>query len=138
MKHSTIFALLLGAALLGTAASAQCAVSVGPDNVNITIQGECPGQLVVRWEGATPDRPAAIAFSRREGHFTLPAGPCHGTVLGLSSGHGFRDVRDFRTGSKGRGRLTGQAHLAACGGYLQMIVADGLPCTTSNVVQIPQ
>jgi len=106
--------------------------------VILTLEGECPGHVVVQWEGATPDRPAAIAFSRREGQVTLPAGPCEGTVLGLSSAHHFGVVRVFRTGPEGRGQLTGRAHLTACGGYLQMIVMDGNPCATSNVVQIPQ
>lgn len=106
--------------------------------VILSLEGECPGRLTIEWRGSNSDRRAALAFSRAEGQFLLPAGPCQGTLLGLSSSHGFRDVRVFRTGPEGRGRLTGQANLAACGGYLQMIVADGRPCSTSNVVQIPE
>ena len=122
---------------------ALAAFAVGAANgahaqVILTLEGACPGPLAIQWSGATPDHPAAIAFSRREGQFTLPAGPCQGTVLGLSNGHGFRAVRVFRTGPDGRGQLTGRGHLAACGGYLQMIVMDGNPCAISNVVQIPE
>lgn len=39
-------------------------------------------------------------------------------------------------GSDGRSRAL--SRLLACGGFLQMIVQDGNPCATSNVVQIPQ
>ncbi len=70
------------------------------------------------------------------GGYTLQ-GACAGTTLGLGSS-GLRLVKVFATGADGEGRLTGVAPPFACGGYLQMVVADGNPCTTSNVVQIPQ
>jgi len=109
----------------------------GPDNLTITLEGTCPGRVVLRYEGAIPDRWAALAFSREEGEFLLPGGPCWGTLLGLSSS-GFAVLRTFRTGSDGGGQLVGRAAAWTCGGFLQLVVQDSRPCQTSNVVQIPQ
>ncbi len=118
--------------------AATATVAAGPDNLTISIQGECPSRLVLAWSGVSPNEWAALAFSQAEGQVTLPMGPCAGTVLGLSPSHGFGVLRTFRTGSEGRGEMTGSVRTHHCGGYFQMIVGDGSPCATSNVVQIPQ
>lgn len=104
--------------------------------VVISIEGDCPGAMRFRWEGATPDQWAGLIYSDERGNFTLNQ-PCGGTVTGLGT-RGLRLVWLFRTGAAGQGAATGRAASPSCGGSLQMVVQDGNPCTTSNVVQIPQ
>lgn len=108
----------------------------GPDNFVLTIDGECPGQVRLGWEGATPDRRMALLYADTTGGYVLPHW-CDGTQTGLST-RNLRLVAVLRSGAQGRGTRAGQAASQFCGGYLQMIVKDGYPCTTSNVVQIPQ
>lgn len=102
----------------------------------ISIDGECPGQVRLGWEGATPDRRMALLYADTTGGYVLPHW-CDGTQTGLST-RNLRLVAVLRSGAQGRGTRAGQAASQLCGGYLQMIVKDGYPCTTSNVVQIPQ
>ncbi len=102
----------------------------------ISLMGDCPGQVEVRWSGATASRIAVLCFSQELGDYLLPGGPCGGTLLGLGS-RGIRVARYFRTGPNGEGAIRGHAAPIACGGYLQMVVVDASPCTTSNVAQIP-
>lgn len=104
--------------------------------VVISLEGACPGAMRLRWEGATPDQWAGLIYSDERGNFTLNQ-PCGGTVTGLGT-RGLRLVWLFRTGASGVGAATGRAASPSCGGFLQMVVQDGNPCTTSNVVQIPQ
>lgn len=113
------------------------AAIIGPDNPTITLEGSCPGTLRVTWQSATPDRWAVLWFSRSLGNFTLYAGICEGTELGLGS-QGLRVVRIFRTGIDGRGTLAGRATSHACGGYVQVMENGTPPCPLSNVVHIPQ
>ncbi len=129
MNRRLLATTLAALACFGAARGAQA-------QVVISIDGDCPGRIALRWEGATPQRGAGLWFSRNLGGYTLQ-GACAGTTLGLGSS-GLRLVKVFATGADGEGRLTGVAPPFACGGYLQMVVADGNPCTTSNVVQIPQ
>ncbi len=132
---------MITATLIGCLSGSAHATGVGaflasPDNPTISLEGQCPGQLTMRWDGATPDRPAGLCFAFNTGNYTLP-GTCQGTVLGLGS-HQLQLVTSFRTGPEGSGSLAGPVPRRACGGYLQMIVVQGFPCPTSNVVQIPQ
>lgn len=104
----------------------------------ISIEGDCPGRVTFRWEGAAPNQTAALAYSHATGNFVLPGPPCDGTRLGLGSS-GIRLVRTFRTGPEGRGQIVGRAAAFACGGYVQIIVLEGnRPCPISNVVQVPE
>ncbi len=109
----------------------------GPDSLTLTLEGVCPGRLSVAWEGATPDRPAGLLYADATGNFLISFEHCEGTILGLSI-HGLRLVRLLNTGPDGAGELTGRAAPLACGGFLQLVVYDQRPCTTSNVVQIPR
>lgn len=102
----------------------------------IDLTGDCPGAVTFRWDRATPNTNAALIVARETGHFTIPATACTGTVLQLE--RNLRVVTFFRTGSEGRGELTGRASQDLCGQFAQMVVVDGIPCATSNVVQIPQ
>lgn len=103
----------------------------------LSVDGACPGQLRVAWEGAEPNRAAALLFSRVRGAYTIAGGAvCGGTMLGLGT-EGLRLHRRFDSGPEGAGEMDGTAVPASCGGYLQIVVI-GSPCSTSNVVQIPQ
>lgn len=106
----------------------------GGGGVSLSLSGECPGRITVAWSGATPSRQMGIVFASRTGSFVVPAGPCAGTSLGLGT-QNIRLVNTVGTGS-GSGQVSGDAGTAACDGYLQLVVADGSPCETSNVAQI--
>jgi hypothetical protein len=105
-------------------------------SLSLQADGTCPGTVTVEWDGATPNRQAGLVFSARQGSFTISGGPCDGTQLGLGTNQ-LQLVRTLSTGATGSGRLSGNAGAGACGGFLQLVVADGSPCTTSNVAQIP-
>lgn len=130
MRGTLLAAVVAAVACLGAARGA-CA------QVVISIQGDCPGRVTLQWSGARPERPCALAFAENEGQFLISWGPCWGVRLGLGT-HNLRALAFFRTGAGGSGRAAGNASSQMCGGYLQMIVWDGTPCATSNVVQIPQ
>lgn len=101
----------------------------------LRITGPCPGTLTITWSNATPNRSMGIVFARNQGAFVVPGGPCAGTALGLGT-QNLRLVNTISTGS-GSGSVNGLAGTSACGGYLQLVVVDASPCTTSNVAQIP-
>ncbi len=129
MKHTFLAAAVAALACLGAA-------SIAPAQVVITLDGSCPGVVRFRWEGASPNQWAGLIYSDERGNFTLNQ-PCGGTVTGLGV-RGLRLVAVFRTGGDGEGAVSGRATTPSCGGFLQMVVQDGNPCTTSNVLQIPQ
>ncbi len=107
----------------------------GGGGPSLRLGGQCPGTITVSWANATPNKQMGILFANSTGSYTLPGGPCGGTTLGLSSS-GLQLVNTIGTGS-GSGQVNGRAGTAACRKYLQLIVRDGSPCATSNVVQIP-
>ncbi len=102
----------------------------------IRVTGQCPGRVTVAWSDATASRPMGILFSSSTGSFVIPGGVCAGTQTGLS-GSGLQVVFTGNTGPNGSGQVSANAGTPACRKYLQMVVADGSPCSTSNVVQIP-
>ena len=131
MRLSTMM-LISSLVVPGVVAGSACAQPV------ISIEGSCPTRLTFRWDGASPDLPAALIVAEQTGQVTIPTWHCTGTVLGLGS-RGIRVVvPTFRTGPEGRGEVTGRASQALCGLFAQMLVIAGHPCQTSNVVQIPQ
>ncbi len=99
----------------------------------LSVGGQCPGTVSVRWSGATPSRQQAIVFAATTGSFRIPSGPCQGTQLGLGS-QGLRLVNTVGTGN-GSGQVNGSAGTGACGGRLQLVELPS--CNTSNVGQIP-
>lgn len=101
---------------------------------NVAVSGSCPGTVRVDWSGATPNKQQAIVFASNTGNFSVPSGPCQGTVLGLGT-QNIRLVNTISTGN-GSGQVNGNASGAACGGFLQLVTI-GSPCETSNVAQIP-
>lgn len=137
MRARCLFAAITLLPIGDSQFSTVCAAMSGPDNPTISVEGACPGILHVRWEGARPDRWAALMFSRNLGRFRLPGGFCEGTETGLGT-QGIRVAKFFVTGADGQGELSGRATPYACGGYLQMVEYGSPPCPLSNVVQIPQ
>ncbi len=129
MRTSSLL-IVAGLAVLGVFAGSAFAQPV------ISIEGSCPTRLTFRWEGAPANCPAVLFVALETGRYTIPANRCDGTVLGL--GRGTRDVAVFRTRPEGRGQVTASVSQILCGQFAQMMVADGRPCATSNVVQIPQ
>lgn len=109
--------------------------NVGGGGPTIRLSGDCPGRITIAWSNVTPNRTMGILFASNTGNFTLPGGACGGTTLGLSSS-GLRLVNTVSSGS-GSGQVSGSAGTGACRGYLQLVIADGSPCSTTNVVQIP-
>lgn len=105
----------------------------GSGGYTLRIGGQCPGRIVIFWDGADPGRQQGVVFASSQGNFRIPNGPCQGTVLGLGS-QGIRLVRTIGTGS-GSGSVSSDVGTGACGGYLQFIQ---LPtCATTNVARIP-
>lgn len=104
--------------------------------LRLSLTGDCPGRVTVSWNGATPSRPMGIALANSTGNFTIPGGACGGTTLGLSNS-GLQLAYTGNTGAGGSGQVSSNVGTAACGKFIQMVVADGNPCTTSNVVQLP-
>lgn len=108
-------------------------VVISQGGYRLSITGECPGTVTLRWRGATPSRQQAIVFALSTGSFRIPNGPCQGTVLGLGS-QGLRLINTIGTGN-GEGTINGRIGTGACGGYLQLVELPS--CTTSNVAQLP-
>ncbi len=111
-------------------------ITLGAGGLFLRVSGDCPGRVTVSWSNATPSRPMGIALANSTGNFTVPGGVCGGTLLGLSNS-GLQLVYTGNTGANGSGSVSSNAGTAACRKFLQMVVADGSPCDTSNVVQIP-
>lgn len=129
--------VLLSSVLATGACTGASAALAGPDNLVISLEGDCPGTMSVHWQGATPNRRAWLLISAENAGFqSQPGYPCGGTFLDIGPG-GLRIAAAFRSGSEGSGRGSGRVTPAVCGQYLQMIVEDGNPCATSNVAQIP-
>lgn len=123
-----------GAALMANALEY---VSGGAGGPRLNVSGTCPGTITVEWSGATPSRPMGLVFARNEGSYVIPGGACSGTELGLGT-QNLQLIRQLNSGPNGSGQVSGAAGTAACGGFLQLVIADGSPCATSNVRQIPQ
>lgn len=103
--------------------------------LTLALGGACPGTINIGWSGATPSKQMGIVYARNTGSFRVPGGPCAGTSLGLGSNQ-LQLVNTVNTG-RGSGNVNGNAGPSACGGYLQLVVVEGNPCTTSNVVRLP-
>ncbi|GEM_PF-1922911 len=106
-----------------------------PSGPTLRLTGACPGTVRVAWSNATPSRTMGIVFASNTGSLVIPSGPCQGTQLGLNS-QNIQLVNTINTGS-GSGEVNGSAGPGACNGYLQLVIVDGNPCSTSNVEAIP-
>lgn len=106
------------------------------EGFTLVIVGDCPGRVALRWANAVPARPMGILYARNTGNFRIPSGgPCGETYLGLGASQ-LRLVEVISSGS-GSGQVGSTIGTNVCGGYVQLIVADGRPCPTSNVAPLP-
>jgi len=97
----------------------------------LSVTGACPGPVTVDITGATPFSQVVVAWSVSTGSFTIPAGGCAGTTLGLGSPN---VLTILVTDVLGSASLAANAPAAACGLYLQAV--DLGNCTTGNIVQV--
>ncbi len=99
----------------------------------LQVAGACPGTMRLTFTGGTPRSRIGILIAGETGSFTIPGGPCRGTVLGLGS-RGLQVVATPLTDGDGRFELARNVGTAVCGRYLQAV--DGPTCVTTNVVRI--
>ncbi len=129
MKYSWIIAALI--ALLGsTSAFGQCS------DYQLSITGTCPGSVTVFWGGAPPSSTQGLIIGNTIGSFTIPPGPCAGTVICVQGAVSLI-TPTFGTGPAGVGSVSGSVSSGACGRYLVAVTNFGSPCKVSNPVQIP-
>lgn len=101
--------------------------------VELKISGDCPGDIEVEVELATPGGQVALVYSPRTGNFTIPGGnPCAGTELGLSNAVTLFGV--FSADDSGDVTIEATVPGGACGLSVQAI--DLATCAVTNVDQI--
>lgn len=117
---------------IGSPAAARCMDdSAGASEYTLTITGNCPGQIIFAWSGATPNRRQGVVYGEEEGRTLIPTGVCAGTMLGVARNAFLVSVIGTRDGA-------GTILLAAgncLGGFAQLI--ENRTCRTSNVAPIP-
>lgn len=128
MKNVWIIAAII--ALFGGRALGQCS------DYQLSITGACPGTVTVFWGGAPPASTQGLIIGNTIGSFTIPPGPCVGTVICIQ-GAVMLVPPTFGTGPAGVGSVTGTVGAGACGRYLIAVTNFGSPCKVSNPVQIP-
>lgn len=104
-------------------------VVVNDCKVVLTRAGACPG--IVTWSvtGASPGGNVVFVFGT-PGPFTLPPGPCGGTLLGIIPFRGMRIVK--RADALGAVSIVRNMPALLCGKSMQAI--DVATCCLSNVV----
>ena len=101
-------------------------------SITMSVSGTCPGVITLDILGATPFSRVGIAYSTTTGSFTVPSGPCTGTVLGLDSPS---ILIALNTDASGDASISGTVSSGACGLFLQAV--DLLPCVPSTVEVVP-
>ncbi|MFG0330737.1 MAG: PQQ-dependent sugar dehydrogenase [Phycisphaerales bacterium] len=102
--------------------------------VNLTLSGDCPGEVGVLVTGATPGGRVAILAAFGRGNFTIPGGVrCAGTPLGLDET--VRVVRLITADQSGAAMTTGQVSAAQCDRVFVQAV-DVATCRPSDVEAI--
>lgn len=99
--------------------------------LRLGISGSCPGGVTIRVSGAAPGDRVPMMASPALGSFTLPAGPCAGTVLDLADP---KLLGVLTADSDGNVSRAAQAPPGSCGAYLQAM--DVGSCSTTNVGQV--
>lgn len=105
----------------------------GGSDLTIDYQGQCPGDVRVSFNGATPGGTVGLVFSTANAGFTIPSGPCAGTSLDIGP-TAIQLVGTTTADGSGSGFFSGFAPQVACRGYIQAV--DATTCATSNVQQI--
>jgi hypothetical protein len=103
----------------------------GRGGPTLSRAGTCPGTVSATVTGATPNGNVALAIALNAGSFTIPGGPCGGTVLGLQQPS---LVGIFNANGAGTFTLSGNLPAGFCGRRLQAV--DIASCTATNVVQL--
>ncbi len=101
--------------------------------LDLSVAGNCPGNLTVDILGATPNGTIAIGWSSSLGSTTIPVGVCAGTFVDLSEP---TLVATVTSDAGGGFSVTTSVPAQACGRYLQAV--DLSSCDVSNVGRIPQ
>lgn len=101
---------------------------------SLDVNASCPGggPATLTWRDGTPSGRVAIARANGLGSFTVPAGPCAGTQLGI--GGGVALVGTFPSNPNGGGSRTFTLPAGACGKAVEAI--DLTTCATSGPVQV--
>lgn len=121
MHHAPWLALLLaGPALAGSSPI-------------MVLSASCPGEVQVSVENLTPSGDVAIARADVLGSFTIPSGPCIGTVLDIGPA-GMTYVGTFTANPLGIWSTLAFIPPSVCGEYAQAI--DLTTCETSDPVEI--
>lgn len=100
--------------------------------LSLSVSGACPGTITIDVSNATPGGSVAIVRGASTGSFTVPGGPCVGTVLGLNSPI---LLVTLTADGVGDASISGSAPAAACGAFLQAV--DLSTCGTTNVASVP-
>lgn len=97
--------------------------------LTLEVFGNCPGEVELRVNGATPGGTVAFIYAQRDGTAIIPTGICAGVQLGLDRSAQLiaTDVADNFREAKVLGRAPG----AVCGGRIQAL--DVSTCRTTNV-----
>lgn len=95
---------------------------------SLSVSGTCPGPVQISVTGATPSGNVAFAYGAA-GSFTLPPGPCAGTVLDISSP---TLAAIMAADASGNISIAPTLPAGICGRTLQCV--DMTTCTTSNTV----
>ncbi|PCJ54235.1 MAG: hypothetical protein COA70_06280 [Planctomycetota bacterium] len=104
---------------------------LSPAGFTLSILGNCPGPMTISVSGATPNGSVALAYGNA-GSWTIPNGPCTGTVLdlaGVPTLAGF-----FNADAAGTLTLAPNVPAGLCGRTLQAV--DMTTCTVSNTVTL--
>jgi hypothetical protein len=103
----------------------------GGGGPSIALSGSCPGAVTLNASDFTPFGGVAVAIALSAGSFTIPAGSCAGTQLGLASPS---LVTVLTADANGAASLGGNLPPAFCGRSLQAV--DLATCTPSNVITL--
>jgi hypothetical protein len=98
---------------------------VGP---GLGVSGACPGEVTISVSGMTPDRAVVLVRGATAGSFTIPVGPCTGTLLGLGSP---RILAVLTADAAGLAAFGANLPAQACG--LQVQALDLATCSTTPV-----
>jgi hypothetical protein len=109
-------------------------VRIGSINLGpiLSLSSTCPGTMTAQIINASPRSTIALIFALRNGQFTIPNGPCTGTILPIT-GH-VQLITTKQTDQQGRATITGNVPPNACG--KRLVIVDAATCLVSNVVRI--
>lgn len=106
----------------------------GSGTLQLSIVGPCPGLNTVTINGGIPGNVCRVLYAFGTGSFTIPSGPCAGTVLGLDSSVSIYNG-PFTFDASGQVIFSASIPAAACGSVWVQAIEVGT-CNTSNVVPL--